>query len=146
MAMHSRDLPEALKRIAAELVAQTGSLDLSRLQLNELPAELQELTSLQNLDCSFTQVSDLEPLRGLTSLQNLDCWGTEVSDLEPLRGLANLQVLTCSYTQVSDLEPLVGLQTLKTLVTIQGAGRAAAQVHACSPMAERAKKQCCLCC
>jgi hypothetical protein len=31
-------------------------------------------------------------------------------------------------------------------VTIQGSGRAAAQVHACLPMAERAKKQCCLCC
>ena len=31
-------------------------------------------------------------------------------------------------------------------VTIQGLGRAAARVHACSPMAERAKKQCCLCC
>jgi tetratricopeptide (TPR) repeat protein len=30
--------------------------------------------------------------------------------------------------------------------TIQGSGRAAAQVHVCSPMAERAKKQCCLCC
>jgi Leucine-rich repeat (LRR) protein len=87
MAMLSRDLPEAMKRIAAELAAQTGSLDLSRLQLTELPAELQELTSLQNLDCSNTQVSDLEPLRTLTSLQNLDCWGTEVSDLEPLRGL-----------------------------------------------------------
>jgi hypothetical protein len=32
------------------------------------------------------------------------------------------------------------------VVTIQGSGRAAARVHACSPMAERAKKQCCLCC
>jgi len=34
----------------------------------------------------------------------------------------------------------------KHLVTIQGSGCAAARVHACSPMAERAKKQCCLCC
>ena len=33
-----------------------------------------------------------------------------------------------------------------TVVTIQGSGLAAAQVHACSLMAERAKKQCCLCC
>ena len=82
--MHSRDLPEALKRIAAELAAQTGNLDLSRLQLTELPAELQELTSLQNLDCSNTQVSDLEPLRGLFSLQALNCSFTQVSDLGKL--------------------------------------------------------------
>jgi internalin A len=113
--MHSRDLPEALKRIAAELVAQTGSLDLSRLQLTELPAELQELTSLQNLNCSFTQVSDLEPLRGLTSLQNLNCWNTKVSDLEPLRGLTSLQDLYCGNTKVSDLEPLRGLTSLQDL-------------------------------
>jgi internalin A len=113
--MHSRDLPEALKRIAAELAAQTGSLDLSTLLLTELPAELQELTSLQNLDCSNTQVSDLEPLRGLVSLQNLICSSTKVSDLEPLRGLTSLQNLNCSITQVSDLEPLVDLHTLKTL-------------------------------
>ena len=35
---------------------------------------------------------------------------------------------------------------LRVFVTIQGSGRAAARVYACSPMAERAKKQCCLCC
>jgi len=113
--MHSRDLPEALNRIAAELAAQTGSLDLSRLQLTELPAELQELTSLQNLDCSNTQVSDLEPLRGLISLQNLNCNSTKVSDLEPLRGLTSLQNLNCNGTKVSDLEPLRGLTSLQNL-------------------------------
>ena len=113
--MHSRDLPEALKRIAAELAAQTGSLDLSRLQLTELPAELEELTSLQNLNCQLTQVSSLETLRGLTSLQNLNCSQTQVSDLEPLRGLSSLQSLNCRYAQVSDLEPLRGLTSLKEL-------------------------------
>ena len=113
--MHSRDLPEALKRIAAELAAQTGNLDLSRLQLTELPAELQELTSLQNLDCSNTQVSDLEPLRGLTSLRNLHCSYTKVSDLEPLRGLTSLEILDCGHTQVSELKAVVDLQNLQTL-------------------------------
>jgi internalin A len=113
--MHSRDLPEALKRIAAELAAQTGRLDLSRLQLTELPAELQELTSLQYLNCSFTKVSDLEPLRGLTSLQSLSCIDTLVSNLELLRGLTSLQNLNCGNTQVSDLEPLRGLTSLQNL-------------------------------
>ena len=113
--MHSRDLPEALKRIAAELAAQTGSLDLSRLQLTELPAELQELTSLQNLNCSFTQVRDMEPLRGLTSLQELNCSCTKVSDLEPLRRLISLQNLDFWNTHVSDLEPLRNLTSLQNL-------------------------------
>jgi internalin A len=115
MAMHSRNLPEALKRIAAELAAPTGTLDLSTLQLTELPAELQELTCLQNLDCSYTQVSGLEPLRGLTSLQILDCRHTQVSDLDPLQDLASLQNLNCKSTQVISLEPLRALTSLKEL-------------------------------
>ncbi len=135
--MHSRDLPEVMKRIAAELAAQTGSLDLSSLLLTELPAELQELTRLQNLDfsntqvsylwplrvltnlqklnCSGTKVSYLEPLRALTSLKELDCSNTQVSSLEPLRDLNSLHSLKCSYTQVSDFEPLKGLATLQSL-------------------------------
>ncbi len=137
MAIHSKDLPEALKRIAAELAAQTGKLDLSVLQISELPKELGCLTSLQELDCSRTQVSDLEPLRefasleyincyltnvssleplrGLTSLHNLDCSHTKVTNLEPLRALTNLQVLNCGDTQVSDLEPLRGHANLISL-------------------------------
>jgi len=87
MAIYSKDLPEALKRIAAELAAQTGKLDLSGLQIIELPPEMQDLASLKKLDCSQTQVSDLGPLRGLASLQNLNCGSTKVSSLEPLRGL-----------------------------------------------------------
>ena len=113
--MSSPDLSVAKQRIAAELAAQTGKLDLSRLKLSELPPELGDLVSLQELNCGVTQVSGLEPLRGLTSLQNLDYSGTQVSDLEPLRGLTSLQELDCSHTEVSDLEPLVNLQTLKTL-------------------------------
>jgi internalin A len=76
---------------------------------------LRGLTSLQNLNCSDTQVSDLEPLRGLTSLQDLRCWSTKVSDLEPLRGLTSLQDLRCWSTKVSDLEPLRGLTSLQNL-------------------------------
>jgi internalin A len=115
MAIYSKDLPEAFKRIAAELAAQTGRLDLSGLQLSELPPELGGLTSIQYLDCGNTQVSDLEPLRGLTSLQYLNCSFTKVSDMQPLSGLTSLQYLNCSDTKVSDLQPLRGLNSLQNL-------------------------------
>lgn len=113
--MSSPDLADARERIAAELAAQTGQLDLSGLRISELPPEFNSLTSLQSLDCSRTQVSDLEPLRGLHSLQNLNCGNTQVRDLEPLRDLHSLQSLVCRFTQVSDLEPLRGLSSLQTL-------------------------------
>ena len=115
MALHTKNLQEAIKRIVAEIAAQTGSLDLSRLQLTELPAELQELTSLQYLDCSSTQVSDLGPLRDLNSLQILNCCSNQVNDLGPLRGLTSLKELDCSNTQVSDLGPLRDLNSLQIL-------------------------------
>ncbi|MFN9069632.1 MAG: leucine-rich repeat domain-containing protein, partial [Cyanobacteriota bacterium] len=113
--MASPDLAVARERIAAELAAPTGQLDLSGLEISELPPELEELTSLRSLDCSDTQVSDLEPLRGLPSLQTLYCSHTQVSDLEPLRGLPSLQTLYCSHTQVRDLEPLLVLPSLLRL-------------------------------
>jgi len=113
--MSSPDLSVAKQLIAAELAAQTGRLDLSALKLTELPPELRDLTSLQELDCSGTQVSDLEPLRGLASLHELDCSQTQVSELEPLRGLTSLEHLNCWDTQVSDLEQLRDLTSLQHL-------------------------------
>ena len=65
--MSSPDQAEAKEQIAAELATPTGRLDLSKLQISELPPELKGLKSLQTLDCSFTQVGDLEPLRNLSS-------------------------------------------------------------------------------
>ncbi len=115
MAIHSKDLPEALKRIAAELAAQTGKLDLSGLQISELPAELGCLISLQELDCSRTQVSDLEPLREFASLEYLNCWSTNVSSLVPLRGLTSLVYMNCISTQVTNLEPLRYLTSLRII-------------------------------
>jgi internalin A len=120
--MSSQDLAVARERIAAELVSQTGQLDLSGLKISELPPELKELSFLKSLDFSgdylrgsLCQVSDLEPLRGLTGLQNLDCSGTEVRDLEPLRDLTSLRTLFCRFTEVSDLEPLRDLTSLQNL-------------------------------
>jgi internalin A len=115
MAIHSNDLPEALKRIAAELAAQTGSLDLSGLQLSDLPPELGCLTRLKKLDCNRTQVTDLEPLREFASLEYLNCCSTNVSSLEPLRGLTSLHNLDCSHTKVTNLEPLRALTNLQGL-------------------------------
>ncbi|MFM8968594.1 MAG: COR domain-containing protein, partial [Vulcanococcus sp.] len=119
--MSSPDLAVAKQRIAAELAAQTGRLDLSGLKISELPPELKQLTWLLTLNCSgmpfkWSQLSDLGILRHLASLQSLNCSWTQVSELEPLRGLASLQNLDCSGTQVSELEPLADLHNLQSLM------------------------------
>jgi internalin A len=104
------DRLEALRDLTA-----LQTLDCSATQVSDL-APLAGLTALQTLACSETQVSDLAPLAGLTALQTLDCsWCRQVSDLAPLAGLTALQTLDCSHTQVSDLAPLAGLTALQTL-------------------------------
>ena len=74
---------EAEARIAAWKDGE--ELDLKIAGLERIPDTIANLTSLQSLTCSDTQVTDLAPLKGLTRLQSLTCSGTQVTDLAPSR-------------------------------------------------------------
>lgn len=76
---------------------------------------LAELNTLQELNLSGTQVSNLTPLAGLGYLRGLELRDTQVSDLAPLAKLENLERLGLSGTQVSDLTPLAELKNLQLL-------------------------------
>ncbi|MEM0984882.1 MAG: hypothetical protein AAGJ32_01425 [Pseudomonadota bacterium] len=117
---------EAQRRIAAEAVAKTGTLDISGLELETLPPEISALTHLQELRAGGTIIkrvvryeinryTDLSPLSALQALQTLDCMGTQVDDLSPLKTLQTLQTLNCSGTQVADLSPAIATPRLMTL-------------------------------
>ena len=67
------------------------------------------------LDLPYTQVANLEPLKGLTALTTLNLSDTQVANLEPLKGLTALTELNLSNTQVANLEPLKGLNALTSL-------------------------------
>jgi serine/threonine-protein kinase len=67
---------------------------------------LSELTELEELDCSWTDVEDLQPLSRHT-LMVLKCANTRVRDLSPLKDLAVLE-LDISGTAIGDLTPLHG--------------------------------------
>ncbi|MCY7350665.1 MAG: hypothetical protein LH606_08350, partial [Cytophagaceae bacterium] len=71
-------LQEARQRIKQCQSEKSVHLDLAGLNLEKLPEEIEELTSLQRLNVSGTQISDLTPLAGLTSLQDLSVWQTQV--------------------------------------------------------------------
>jgi len=76
---------------------------------------LANLSSLQVLEVSRTQIADLSVLAGLSGLQTLAVSSTQVTDLSPLAGLHGLQELFIFDTQVTDLSPLGGLSGLQTL-------------------------------
>ena len=68
--------------------------------------DLEKIVDLEELNCSNSQISNLEPLCALTELQKVACWGNQISNLEPLSALQNLQELDCHSNQISSLEPL----------------------------------------
>jgi internalin A len=110
----SYDLPVSdfgsLTRLPLQILSLEGSpvRDLTRLPgLGE--------NSLQSLDLSETEVSDLAPLAGLTGLRSLSLMGTAVTDLRPIAGLKSLESLNLMDMELTDVKPLAGLKSLKVL-------------------------------
>jgi internalin A len=95
-------------------LSKLQTLRISNTQVRDL-SPLKGLENLQMLYVNYTQVSDLSPLKALANLKRLDVANTQVSDLTPLKALVNLQILWIANTQVSDLTPLKALVNLQSL-------------------------------
>lgn len=75
--------------------------------LDELYAKLKGLVMMQNVDVSgIKTITTLEPLSELSELQTLNITGTNVGDLTPLRNSNKLKVLKTGNTRIEDLSPL----------------------------------------
>ena len=75
--------------------------------LDEFYAKLKGLVMMQNVDVSgIKTITTLEPLSELSELQSLNISGTNVGDLTPLRNSNKLKVLKASNTRIDDLSPL----------------------------------------
>jgi internalin A len=110
----------ALSQLPPELWQLTSlqELYLDENQLSQIPAEIGQLTNLQKLRLDKNQLSRLPPeLWRLTNLQRLDLDNNQLSQVPAEIGQLNsLQVLSLSYNQLSQLPPelwqLSGLQEL----------------------------------
>ena len=75
--------------------------------LDEFYAKLKGLVMMQSVDVSgIKTITTLEPLNELSELQTLNITGTNVSDLTPLRNSNKLKVLKAGNTRIDDLTPL----------------------------------------
>ena len=63
--------------------------------------------SLNRLDLSYNEISDIRPLSGLASLDELNLSSNQISDLGSLSGLEGLSTLNLSSNFIRDLAPLV---------------------------------------
>ena len=89
------------------------NLDLSETQLSELPPEIGQLTALQSLNLGNNRLSELPPEIGrLTALQNLDLRQNELRELPPEIGqLTALQNLYLNGNRLSTLPSEIWLLT-----------------------------------
>ena len=119
--LYSLNIPNQLKILSPKLklLRNLKKLDISGSsrdgiwKLNDL-SPLKDLTQLQLLDVSCTQVSDLTPLKDLKQLQHLYVYSTQVSDLTPLKDLTQLQLLSVS---LDPSERFNAFERLKAIAT-----------------------------
>lgn len=127
----------ALKLIAKEGKAKTGSLVLWNKGLQKLPEEildlthleslvlrsnsindirfLEKLTNLTYLDLGNNQITDIRPLEKLTKLNYLDLCNNHLKDIQVIEKLLKLEHLDLSNNHVTDIQPLKELTKLHTL-------------------------------
>jgi internalin A len=106
----------ALQRIAKEVDAQTGELDLSNLHLSSLPPELSVLKKLARLYLGGNELTELpREIGSLTELKLLTLDNNRLTSLPPEIGfLTKLTDLRLAHSQVTALPPEIGKLTALT--------------------------------
>ena len=69
---------------------------------------LYELSDLQNLNCSGTDVEDIYPIRNLNKINNLDISNTAIKDISDLRYTNDIKNLKAENLRLSNIE-IIGL-------------------------------------
>ena len=107
--------PEWLKRIEKEKQEKTGTLDLSRCELDNIPAEILELTWIGRLDLAYNRLTTLDNLQTLTALDTLYLESNQIEKIGNLDSLENLRALFLSNNQIKKLDNLESLKKLNAL-------------------------------
>ncbi|MFC1431452.1 COR domain-containing protein [Streptacidiphilus sp. N1-3] len=117
---------EAVERVRAEVLSHTGILDLSGLDLEDLPPELSGLTGLTTLDLSGNGLLRLpEWLGNLTALIRLDLAGNRLERLPVSFGnLTALAGLDLSDNRLERLPVSLGNLTALTWLSLSNNGLA----------------------
>ena len=96
-------------------IASIESLDLSGNQYIQNIEPLTQLSSLQALNLSNTNVTDLSPIRNLTELVELNLANTKLQDISALKYSDKLVRLNINGTAVDDIQVLERMTRLENL-------------------------------
>ncbi len=100
-------LSEPARRTVSRVLQQAGTFNCAR--------AIEKLSSINQLDLSTSQISDIRPLTTLENLTALKLINNKITDLTPLKSLTNLITLDLSYNRVTDITPLQSLENLNVL-------------------------------
>ena len=93
--------------IDGDTIASDWKEVMVRNGLDEFYAKLKGLVMMQSIDVSgIKTITTLDPLSELSELQTLNISGTNVGDLTPLRNSNKLKTLKAANTRIDDLTPL----------------------------------------
>ena len=109
------NITDSVDLAAIRNISSIESLDLSGNQYITNIEPLAQLSSLQILNLSRTNVSDLTPIRNLTELIELDFSTTKLDDISALKYSDKLTKLKFSHTPVSDISTLERMTKLEHL-------------------------------
>lgn len=94
---------------------QITELDLTYLNLIDIPPEIALLKNLQGLNLSYNEIRDVAVLETLTALKRLFLSGNQIRDVGPLGALTALQELDLTRNRISDVTALRTLTALQRL-------------------------------
>ena len=99
---------------SSDSIRHTMQVIQKKLSLPDCSSTLAKLPTLNSLDISKSELSDIRPLREAKKMRVLLMNNNLITDLSPIRDLS-LRWLDISYNPIFELESLSGIHTLETL-------------------------------
>lgn len=96
-------------------LVQTKEVNISYKQQFTDLEPISQLTDLQIIDCSNTNISDLSPLRNLNKLDAIYFSGSKITDISSLKYSVGIEEIYCFDTQIDDISILKNFNNLKKL-------------------------------
>lgn len=111
------DMPALYEQLTS--ITKITDVDVSNNKNVTTLEPLNELSELQNLDCSNTNVEDISPIRNLNKINTLDISNTLITNISDLRYANNIKLLNAENIRLNDIE-IIGLYGQLTNLSISG--------------------------
>ncbi|HFU74717.1 MAG TPA: hypothetical protein ENK66_00575 [Arcobacter sp.] len=107
---------EVLRRIEVTKNEELGYLDLSGLELTEIPTEILEVPWIGALSLSRNKIVDISMLSKMKQLHKLALTDNEIEEISVLGDMPKLRFIFLADNKIKDISKIKGQERLKKLV------------------------------